>query len=85
MGLFRRNPKPVSREQAAKIIQRADVQEELRAAGIDPAILEQELEYGELRLIGGRTTISINATMQQLEAFPPPHSDEDDPFESGTL
>jgi hypothetical protein len=86
MGLFWRNtPKPVSREQAAQILRRADVQEPLRDAGFDPAILERQLEYGELRLIDGRTTISMDMAMQVPEAFPPPRADEDDPFESGTL
>ena len=64
MGLFGAIPKPLSREQAKQILQRAEVQEELRAAGIDPASLQQELEHGELRVVDGRTTISMNATMQ---------------------
>jgi hypothetical protein len=85
MGLFKRNsPKPVSREQAEQILRRADVQEELRAAGIDPALLEHQLEYGELRIVGGRTTISIGTTTHAPEGVPP-RSDEDDPFESGTI
>ena len=84
MGLFGRNDRrPVSREQAEKILQRTDVQEQLRDAGIDPAILEHQLEYGELRLVAGRTTISMATTWQVPEAFPPPRSDEDDPFETG--
>ena len=87
MGLFfRRNePRPVSREQAAKILQRPDVRETLWDAGIDPALLEHQLEHGELRLVDGRTTISMATTWQVPEAFPPLHSDEDGPFESGTL
>jgi hypothetical protein len=94
MGLFKRTKtQPVSREQAEQVLERADVQSQLRAVGIDPARLEQQVEHGELSTSGGKTTIRVTTTIRvpqdpqaaQTQPQLAPPSDADDPFETGKL
>jgi hypothetical protein len=80
MGLFRRKqqkPAPNLEE----VLQRPEVEQQLRAAGIDPEILEGHLGEAKVTHEGDKTTYKLSTTTHiriPADSPPPPASDDGD-------